>query len=57
MRNLSMELMAGSECECTSEMGRGQFSIFGAVEEKGGYGFWRIGREWELVVGMSPRGL
>jgi hypothetical protein len=25
--------MAGSESECTSEMGRGQFSIFGAVEE------------------------
>jgi len=25
--------MAGSESECTSEMGPGQFSIFGAVEE------------------------
>jgi hypothetical protein len=26
--------MAGSETDCTGEVGWGQFSIFGAVEEK-----------------------
>lgn len=28
-----------SEGDCTSEMGRGQFSIFGAIEEKTCHGF------------------
>jgi hypothetical protein len=28
----------GSEGHCTSESGRGQFSIFGAIEEKNGQG-------------------
>jgi hypothetical protein len=29
------------ESDCTSETGAGQFSIFGAVEEKDGHGFSR----------------
>jgi hypothetical protein len=28
-----------SEGDCTSEMGAGQFSIFGAYEEKSGHGW------------------
>jgi hypothetical protein len=31
------------ESDCTSETGAGQFSIFGAVEEKSGDGFSRVG--------------
>jgi hypothetical protein len=31
------------EGDCTSETGAGQFSIFGAIEEKSGYRFSRIG--------------
>jgi len=30
------------EGDCTSETGAGQFSIFGAIEEKSGHGFWRM---------------
>jgi hypothetical protein len=33
-----------SEGDCTRETGAGQFSIFGAVEEKGGGGFSRGGK-------------
>jgi hypothetical protein len=33
------------EGDCTSEMGAGQFSIFGAVEEKGGRKFSRNGTD------------
>jgi hypothetical protein len=36
------------ESECTSERARGQFSIFGAVEEKGRPGIARIGRDEKL---------
>ena len=32
-------LLTENEGDCTSEMGRGQFSIFGACEEKSGHGF------------------
>jgi len=35
------------EGDCTSETGAGQFSIFGAVEEKDGRGFWRRGGKRE----------
>jgi hypothetical protein len=33
------------EGDCTSETGAGQFSIFGAIEEKSGHGFLRIYRD------------
>jgi hypothetical protein len=33
-----------SEGDCTSEMGVGQFSIFGAIEEKSGGDFPRSGK-------------
>jgi hypothetical protein len=44
----------GSEGHCTSESERGQFSIFGAIEEKSGQGLCRMnmGQEesWKRAV-------
>jgi hypothetical protein len=34
-----LSVLCESEGDCTSEMGAGQFSIFGAYEEKSGPGF------------------
>jgi len=34
----SMQIFVERETECTSEMARGQFSIFGAIEENAGRG-------------------
>jgi hypothetical protein len=39
-----IRMFCESESDCTSEMGAGQFSIFGAVEEKSRSGFSRSGR-------------
>jgi hypothetical protein len=36
------------DSECTGERAWGQFSIFGAIEEKGGCGFARIGTDKRL---------
>jgi hypothetical protein len=36
------------ESECTGERAWGQFSIFGAIEEKGGHGFVRNGTAKKL---------
>ena len=47
------------ESECTSEMRTGQFSIFGAIEEKECRGFWRAGtgaanaEECGVLLGMA----
>ena len=43
------------ESECTSERARGQFSIFGAVEENGGWGFWRIATGQRRFENAFPR--
>ena len=43
-----MQFLMRGESECTSERAHGQFSIFGAVEEKGGHGFSRIGTDREI---------
>jgi hypothetical protein len=56
------------EGDCTSEMGAGQFSIFGAIEEKDGRGFSRIGTDemreekrvllhWMAVISCAMRAL
>jgi hypothetical protein len=46
------------ESECTSEKARGQFSIFGAVEENLDGGLLRIGTDQELFqrYGCKPHG-
>jgi hypothetical protein len=43
-----------SVTECTGERARGQFNIFGAIEEKGGCGFsWKekVGKEYFCETG------
>jgi hypothetical protein len=37
-RDFEFSFCGEGECECTSESGFGQFSIFGAVEENCGWG-------------------
>jgi len=45
------------ETECTGEMGRGQFSIFGAVEENDDWGFSRIRTDQEVCRGCAAKPL
>jgi hypothetical protein len=56
------------EGDCTSETGAGQFSIFGAVEEKDGRGLSRIGTDenseekrvllhWMAVISCAMHGV
>jgi hypothetical protein len=56
------------EGDCTSETGAGQFSIFGAIEEKDGRGFPRIGSDemreekrvllrWMAVISCAMHGV
>jgi len=53
MAEILVHFFVEDESECTSERARGQFSIFGAVEEKGGHGFLRIGRDKNLLEDMA----
>jgi hypothetical protein len=46
-----IELLCASEADCTSETGVGQFSIFGAVEEKLAANFPRL-----KLMKCRPRG-
>jgi hypothetical protein len=45
VRGWTTQIFYEGEADCTSETGAGQFSIFGAVEEKDGRGFSRIGTD------------
>lgn len=42
LRSEQLVIFVRGEAECTREMRRGQSNIFGAIEEKGGGGFFRI---------------
>jgi hypothetical protein len=52
-----MDFFCASESDCTSETGAGQFSIFGAVEEKSSGGFLRSDRKEGARAGELVRAL
>jgi hypothetical protein len=54
----AIHFLIEGESECTSERARGQFSIFGAVEENACHGFSRIGTDQEPLqrYGCKPLG-
>ena len=47
------QFLVRGESDCTSEMGAGQFSIFGAYEDKGGADFYMGGMLKEIAKEQS----
>jgi hypothetical protein len=50
-----VQIFCESDSDCTSEKGAGQFSIFGACEEKDDHAFSRIDTDQETTEGRALR--